>query len=115
HGSNRAEAMQDRKAAVQSGQAVRERYSPQRGTRGEHPLQLDSQAPRMKDQQYLRLENRFEMLTKSKPEQAKEFFDQAQCDAENRWQFYQYLAARDFKKPTIIQKQTHPNDKQQNL
>ncbi len=71
----------------------------------------------MKVQEYLSLENRFKMLTKSKPEQAKEFFDQAQCDAENRWQFYQYLAARDFKKsnPANIQKQTHPNDTGQNL
>ena len=88
---------------------------PERATRGENPLQLDSQTPRMKVQEYLSLENRFKMLTKSKPEQAKEFFDQAQYDAENRWQFYQYLAARDFKKPTNIQKQTHPKDNEQNL
>jgi pyruvate-ferredoxin/flavodoxin oxidoreductase len=37
------------------------------------------------------------MLTKSKPEDAKRFFAQAQTDAERRWKYYQYLAARDFK------------------
>jgi len=109
HGINMTTAMQNQKAAVHSGQWLIYRYNPERARRGENPLQLDSQAPRMKVQEYLSLENRFKMLTKSKPEQAKEFFDQAQCDAENRWQFYQYLAARDFKKPTNIQKQTPPN------
>ena len=115
HGINMTTAMQNQKAAVHSGQWLLYRYNPERARRGENPLQLDSQAPRMKVQEYLSLENRFKMLTKSKPEQAKEFFDQAQCDAENRWQFYQYLAARDFKKPNNIQKQTHPNDNEQNL
>ena len=37
------------------------------------------------------------MLTKSKPEEAKRFFTQAQTDAEKRWKFYQYMAGRDFK------------------
>jgi len=34
------------------------------------------------------------MLTKSKPEDAKRFFEQAQKDAEARWQLYSYMAAR---------------------
>jgi pyruvate-ferredoxin/flavodoxin oxidoreductase len=45
-------------------------------------------------QDFLLSENRFKMLTKSKPEDAKRFFAQAQQDAEARWQFYAYLAAR---------------------
>jgi hypothetical protein len=32
------------------------------------------------------------MLTKSKPEDAKKFFAQAQVDADRRWKFYQYMA-----------------------
>jgi pyruvate-ferredoxin/flavodoxin oxidoreductase len=39
-------------------------------------------------------ENRFKMLTKIKPDDAKRFFDKAQHDAETRWQLYSYLAAR---------------------
>jgi pyruvate-ferredoxin/flavodoxin oxidoreductase len=42
------------------------------------------------------LENRFKMLTKTKPEEAKHLLQEAQEDANARWQIYQYLAA--FKK-----------------
>ena len=38
-------------------------------------------------------ENRFKMLTKSKPEDAKKFFAQSQSDADRRWKFYQFMAA----------------------
>jgi len=37
-------------------------------------------------------ENRFKMLTKSKPDDAKKFFAQAQVDADRRWKFYQYMS-----------------------
>jgi hypothetical protein len=37
------------------------------------------------------------MLTKSKPEEAKKLFAQAQIDADRRWKFYQYLSGRDLK------------------
>ena len=40
------------------------------------------------------MENRFKMLTKSKPEQAKLLFKLAQEDADTRFRFYEYLAAR---------------------
>ena len=45
-------------------------------------------------------ENRFKMLTKSKPEDAKKFFAQSQVDADRRWKFYQFLAQRDAKPET---------------
>jgi pyruvate-ferredoxin/flavodoxin oxidoreductase len=48
-------------------------------------------------QDYLLSENRFKMLTKSKPEEAKKLFAQAQVDADRRWKFYQFLAERDTK------------------
>ncbi len=48
-------------------------------------------------QDYLLSENRFKMLTKSKPEDAKKFFAQAQTDADRRFAYYQYLAGRDLK------------------
>ena len=50
-----------------------------------------------KVQDYLMSENRFKMLTKSKPEDAKKFFAQAQVDADRRWKHYQYMAGRDLK------------------
>jgi len=85
------------KLAVDSGQWLLYRFDPRRAERGENPLQLDSPAAKGKVQDYLLSENRFKMLTKSKPDDAKRFFAQAQTDAEKRFKFYQYLAGRDLK------------------
>ncbi len=85
------------KLAVESGQWLLYRFDPRRAERGENPLQLDSAAAKAKVQDYLLSENRFKMLTKSKPEDAKKFFAQAQVDADRRWKYYQYLAGRDAK------------------
>ena len=73
------------------------RFDPRRAERGENPLQLDSAAAKTKVQDYLVSENRFKMLTKSKPEDAKRFFAQAQVDADRRWKNYQFMAGRDLK------------------
>ena len=87
------------KLAVESGQWLLYRFDPRRADRGENPLQLDSAAPKGKVQDYLMSENRFKMLTKSKPEDAKRFFAQAQQDADRRWRHYQFLAGRDTSAP----------------
>lgn len=93
HGINMATGLQNQKAAVQSGQWLLYRYNPERTARGENPLQLDSTAPKMKVVDYLNMENRFKMLTKSKPEVAKVLFQEAQGDVDARWKYYQQLAA----------------------
>jgi pyruvate-ferredoxin/flavodoxin oxidoreductase len=82
------------KLKVDTGQWLLYRYDPQRAARGENPLQLDSPAAKAKVQEYLLSENRFKMLTKSKPEEARRLFALAQTDADARWQFYAHLAAR---------------------
>jgi pyruvate-ferredoxin/flavodoxin oxidoreductase len=87
------------KLAVDSGQWLLYRFDPRRAERGENPLQVDSPPAKGKVQDYLLSENRFKMLTKSKPDDAKRFFAQAQTDAEKRFKFYQYLAGRDLKTP----------------
>jgi pyruvate-ferredoxin/flavodoxin oxidoreductase len=86
--------MQDQKAAVNSGQWLLYRFDPRRTGAGENPLQLDSRKPAQTVEQYLMMENRFKMLTKSKPEQAKILFRMAQEDAESRFKFYEYMAGR---------------------
>jgi len=83
------------KLAVESGQWLLYRYDPRRAERGENPLQLDSGAAKSKVQDFMLSENRFKMLTKSKPEDAKKFFAQSQVDADRRWKFYQFMAKRD--------------------
>ena len=94
HGIDMTTAMQNQKAAVDSGQWLLYRYNPERVLAGENPLVLDSRAPTRKVQDYLLLETRFKMLTKSKPEDAKRLWAEAQHDAEVRYRFYEYLAAR---------------------
>jgi pyruvate-ferredoxin/flavodoxin oxidoreductase len=85
------------KLAVDSGQWLLYRFDPRRAERGENPLQIDSAAAKSKVQDFLLSENRFKMLTKSKPEDAKKFFAQAQTDADRRWKLYQFMQARDMK------------------
>jgi pyruvate-ferredoxin/flavodoxin oxidoreductase len=85
------------KLAVDSGQWLLYRFDPRRAERGENPLQLDSPAAKIKVLDYLLSENRFKMLTKSKPEEAKKLFAQAQVDADRRWKFYQFMNGRDLK------------------
>ena len=80
------------KLAVESGQWLLYRYDPRRAERGENPLQLDSSAAKSKVKDFMMTENRFKMLTKSKPDDAKKFFEQSQVDADRRWKFYQYMA-----------------------
>ena len=94
HGINMTTAMQNQKAAANSGQWLLYRFNPDRARRGENPLQLDSPPPRLKVAEYLNLENRFRMLTKSKPEEARKYFEQAQLDVQTRWKLYEYMAAR---------------------
>jgi len=85
------------KLAVESGQWLLYRYDPRRAERGENPLQVDSSAAKSQVKDFMMTENRFKMLTKSKPDDAKKFFAQSQADADRRWKFYQFMAARDTK------------------
>lgn len=94
---DRGAGARQQRLAVESGQWLLYRFDPRRAEKGENPLQLDSGAAKAKVQDYLMSENRFKMLTKSKPEDAKIFFNQAQTDADRRWKYYQYLAGRDVK------------------
>jgi pyruvate-ferredoxin/flavodoxin oxidoreductase len=94
HGIDMMTAMQNQKAAVDAGQWLLYRYHPERAKLGENPLVLDSSKPKMPVERYLYSENRFKMLTKSKPEEAKRLLKEAQQDVDTRWRFYEYLAAR---------------------
>ena len=71
HGINMTTAMSNQKAAVDSGQWLLYRYNPERTAQGENPLTLDSRTPTRKVADYLQMETRFKMLTKSNPDEAK--------------------------------------------
>ncbi|MBU9889317.1 MAG: 4Fe-4S dicluster domain-containing protein, partial [Candidatus Omnitrophica bacterium] len=94
HGINMTTGLQDQKAAVASGQWILYRFDPRRAEKGENPLLLDSRAPSIPVEQYLMMENRFKMLVKSKPEEAKRLVQLVQQDVDARWKVYEYLAQR---------------------
>ena len=94
HGIHMTTAMQNQKAAVESGQWLLYRYHPDRAKVGENPLQLDSRTPKLPVEKYMYMENRFKMLTVSRPEVAKQLLQEAQQDVTARWSMYEYLAAR---------------------
>ena len=92
HGINMTTAMQNQKAAVAAGQWLLYRFDPRRSEQGENPLTLDSKAPSLPVEQFMMMENRFKMLTKSRPEEAKRLFLLAQKDVDARWKIFEYLS-----------------------
>jgi len=98
HGIDMTRGLQNQKAAVDSGEWLLYRYNPERAQQGENPLILDSRTPTKKVQDFLSMETRFKMLTKSKPEDAHRLWAEAQKDAEARYRLYEYLSQRKFGK-----------------
>ncbi len=94
HGINMTTGMSDQKVAVDSGQWLLYRYHPERAEQGENPLILDSRPPTRKVKDFMEMETRFKMLTKSSPEHAQKLWQEAQHDAETRFRLYEYLAQR---------------------
>jgi pyruvate-ferredoxin/flavodoxin oxidoreductase len=85
------------KLAVDCGQWLLYRYDPRRADRGENPLQLDSPPPKAAVRDYLLSENRFKMLSLSRPASASQFLAEAQADADTRRKFYEFMQSRAFK------------------
>ena len=94
HGINMAKGMEQQKLAVDSGRWLLYRYDPRKAEHGENPLMLDSRTPKRSLEDAMYSENRFKMLLRSKPEDAKQLLQQAREDVSTRWHMYQYLAAR---------------------
>jgi len=92
HGINMETGLQDQKAAVASGHWPLYRYNPELAKEGKNPFQLDSGAPKMSVADYAYKQNRFKMLTKSNPEEAKRLMELAQKDVNERWKIYEQMA-----------------------
>ncbi|EDX83911.1 pyruvate:ferredoxin (flavodoxin) oxidoreductase [Synechococcus sp. PCC 7335] len=94
HGIDMQKGLQQQKMAVDSGRWLLYRYDPRRSDLGDSPLMLDSRTPTLPVEATMYSENRFKMLARSNPDAAKQLLKDAQVDVDNRWQMYQYLAAR---------------------
>jgi pyruvate-ferredoxin/flavodoxin oxidoreductase len=89
--------LKHQKAAVDSGQWILYRYNPDNLKEGKNPLTLDSRPrPNTSVADYMMMENRFKMLTKSKPALAKEYMKMAQANAAERWNYFKYLADKQY-------------------
>ena len=97
HGINMTTAMNHQKDLVESGRWLLYRYNPDLVKQGKNPLQIDMRQPKQAVGESMYQENRFKMLTHSKPELAKRLLDEAQNEVNARWQMYEYLAARQLK------------------
>ncbi|MDZ7969683.1 MAG: pyruvate:ferredoxin (flavodoxin) oxidoreductase [Nostoc sp. DedSLP03] len=95
HGINMTTGMNHQKTLVESGRWLLYRHNPELLNQGKNPLQLDMRSPTQSVEHSMYQENRFKMLTKSKPDVAKYLLEQAQAEVDARWQMYQYLAKRD--------------------
>ena len=95
HGIDMGKSMQNQKAAVDTGKWLLYRYNPARAAAGQAPLTLDAKPSKLAGLgAYLATENRFQMLAKSKPAEAKALFALASEDAKARLELYEYLSSR---------------------
>ena len=93
HGYNLINGLNQQKLAVQSGYWPLMRYNPTLAKEGKNPLQLDSKAPSIPLEDYIYNENRYKMLTRNMPEEAKKLLKEAQEGVNKQWRMYQRLAA----------------------
>ncbi|EKE00861.1 MAG: hypothetical protein ACD_21C00262G0001 [uncultured bacterium] len=91
HGIDMQKGMQQQKLAVQSGYWPLYRYNPDRVKEGLNPLQLDSEKPSIPFAEYIKNENRYQILARTKPEVAKELMKLAEEDIARRWRMYEAL------------------------
>ncbi len=93
HGIDMKTGLQDHKAAVQTGYWPLFRYNPLLAYDGKNPLLLDSSEPKIPLHEYAYRQNRFKMLTKSKPQEAKRLLELSQQDVQKRWKILESMAA----------------------
>ena len=92
HGINMQKGLDQQKKAVESGYWILYRYNPLLIKKGEPPLKIDSKEPKIPLEEYAYAETRYQMLTRSHPEEAKSLMKYAVDDMKRRWHFYQQLA-----------------------
>jgi len=93
HGYNLIHGLEQQKLAVQSGYWPLIRFNPDLDKVGKNPLQLDSKAPSIPLEEYIYNENRYKMLTRTMPEEAKKLLKEAQEGILKRWKLYEHLAS----------------------
>ncbi|MEE4276674.1 MAG: pyruvate:ferredoxin (flavodoxin) oxidoreductase, partial [Thermoleophilia bacterium] len=92
HGLDMSQAMAHMKDAVKSGYWPLYRFNPT-ATEDGRPFTLDSRKPSMPVRDFISTEARFAMLSRTHPETSERLFDLIQADVDERWRYYEQLAA----------------------
>ncbi|MAT05212.1 MAG: pyruvate:ferredoxin (flavodoxin) oxidoreductase [Acidimicrobiaceae bacterium] len=92
HGIDMTTSMAHQKEAVKSGYWPLYRYMPT-DLEHEHPFQLDSAAPTIPLREFALQEARYAMLARTDPERSERLLDLAQVAIDERWRYYEQLAA----------------------
>jgi pyruvate-ferredoxin/flavodoxin oxidoreductase len=92
HGIDMSKSMSHQKDAVRSGYWPLYRYQPSEVEHGQ-PFKLDSKAPSIPVADFVATETRFAILARTHPERARELAALAQADVDERWRYYEQLAA----------------------
>ena len=87
-----AQVMAHQDKAVNSGSYPIYRYNPMLTLEGKNPLKLDYKQPKIKSVDYMYGQTRFNMLTKSNPEEAKKLLELAQQQADSKWHYLEQMA-----------------------
>jgi len=93
HGIDMAQGMAHQEKAVNSGSYPIYRFNPMLALEGKNPLKLDYKQPKIKTEDYMYGQTRFNMLTKSNPEDAKKLLELAQQQADAKWHYLEQLAS----------------------
>jgi pyruvate-ferredoxin/flavodoxin oxidoreductase len=92
HGIDMGKSMSHQKDAVKSGYWPLYRFHPSDAESGQ-PFKLDSVKPSMQVSDFVAGETRFAILTRTQPERAADLAQLAQADVDERWRYYEQLAA----------------------
>ena len=92
HGIDMEKSMSHQKDAVKSGYWPLYRFHPS-DVEGGQPFKLDSSKPSIPVSEFAAGETRFAVLARTQPERAAELAELAQADVNERWSYYEQLAA----------------------
>jgi len=92
HGIDMSRSMSHQKDAVRSGYWPLYRYRPGEDPDGQ-PLTLDSHAPSIPVEDFAAAETRFALPDRTDPERSRRFTALRQAEADERWRYYEQLAA----------------------
>jgi pyruvate-ferredoxin/flavodoxin oxidoreductase len=85
-------SMSHQKDAVKSGYWPLYRFHPSDIADGQ-PFKLDSAKPSMPVSEFMQAETRFTILAHTQPQRARDLAELAQADVDERWRYYEQLAA----------------------